>query len=59
MVLFAGFVIAGFAGAMESTFHEWLSGDASIFPALLMSPTRYKKCKKKMVTMSKPITILV
>ena len=43
----AGFVIAGFAGAMESTFHDWLSGDASIFPSLLMSSTRYKKILEK------------
>ena len=47
MVLFAGFAIAGLAGAMESTFHDWLSGDASIFPALLMSSTRYKKILEK------------
>ena len=34
LVLFEGLITVGFKGAMVSTFHERLSGDPSLFPAL-------------------------
>ena len=43
LVLLAGLVIVGLAGATESTFHEMLSGDVSVFPAVSIALT-WKVC---------------